>query len=200
MRSLNCIILDDEKGPRERLAILLSKIENIKIISIEENPETAIQIIIQKNPDIVFVDVEMPRLSGFDVVKEVRKVVPSQNFIFVTGFNQYAIKAIKSEAFDFLLKPVDIDELNETILRYQKRLLSRPEKYQCNNSGVLKCFTERELEVLKLIGEYKTAIQIAEELNLSKHTIDTHRKNILEKIGLHKTSELVVFARENGIV
>lgn len=200
MRSLTCIILDDERGPRERLAILLSKIEDVKIIAIEENPETAIETIIQKNPDIVFIDVEMPRLSGFDVVKEVRKAIPNQDFIFVTGYNQYAIKAIKEEAFDFLLKPVDIDELKETILRYLKRLLSRPEKPPCQNQEIVKCLTERELEVLKLIGQYKTAIQIAEELHLSKHTVDTHRKNILEKTALHKTSELVVFARENGLL
>lgn len=57
MKSLTCIILDDERGPRERLAVLLSKMEFVKIIGIEENPETAIEAIILKNPHIVFIDV-----------------------------------------------------------------------------------------------------------------------------------------------
>jgi two-component system, LytTR family, response regulator len=200
MKTLNCIILDDERGPRERLAVLLSKMEDIKIIGIEEKPETAIETITRKKPEIVFIDVEMPRMTGFDVVKEVRKTILHQDFIFVTGYNQYAIKAIKNEAFDYLLKPVDIDDLKETIERYKKRLLTKPKEIPCHDMDILKCFTERELEILRLIGQYKTAIQIAEELNLSKHTVDTHRKNILEKADLHKTSELVVFARENGLV
>ena len=200
MKNLTCIILDDERGPRERLAVLLSKMEDVKIIGIEEKPETAIETIIRKKPEVVFIDVEMPRMTGFEVVKEVRKARPGQDFIFVTGYNQYAIKAIKNEAFDFLLKPVDIDELKETIERYKKRLLTKPKKTSCQDPDILKCLTERELEILKLIGQYKTAIQIAEELYLSKFTVDTHRKNILEKTGLHKTSELVVFAMENGLV
>ena len=199
MRLLNCIILDDEKGPRERLAVLLSKIEFVKIIGIEENPETAIETIIKKKPHIVFIDVEMPRLSGFDVIQEVHNINPNQDFIFVTGYNQYAIKAIKKEAFDFLVKPADIDELKETIERYQKRLLSRLDKTPYHDPEILALLTERELEVLKLIGQHKTAHEIADELNISKHTVDTHRKNILEKTGLHKTSELVVYAREYGI-
>lgn len=141
----------------------------------------------------------MPRLSGFDVIQEVHKIVPNQDFIFVTGFNQYAIKAIKKEAFDFLLKPVDIDELKETIDRYRTRLLSGSDKIHCQDPEILNCLTERELEILRLISQHKTALEIAENLNISKYTVDTHRKNILEKTGLHKTSELVVFARENRV-
>ncbi|MCD4665347.1 MAG: response regulator transcription factor [Bacteroidales bacterium] len=200
MKTLTCLLLDDERGPRERLAVLLSKLEDVKVIGIEEKPETAIEAIIKKKPEIVFIDVEMPRMTDFEVVKEVRKARPGQDFIFVTGYNQYAIKAIKNEAFDFLLKPVDIDELKETIERYKERLLTKPKETSCQNSDILKCLTEREMEVLTLIGQHKTAGQIAEELHISKHTVDTHRKNILEKTGLHKTSELVVFARENGLV
>jgi len=200
MNTLSCIILDDEKGPRERLAVLLSKMEGVKILGIEDDPETAITNITHKNPDLVFIDVEMPRMTGFEVVTALHKTRPGRDFVFVTGYNQYAIKAIKKEAFDFLLKPVDIDELKETIERYKRRLIVKPKNAPCRNQEIIDCFTERELEIIKLIGQYKIAGQIAEELCLSKHTVDTHRKNILEKSGLHKTTELVVFARENGLV
>jgi len=200
MKTLNCFILDDEKNPRERMAILLGKMENIKIIGIEGEPEPAIENILLKKPDLVFIDVEMPRMTGFDVVKEVHKARSGQDFIFVTGYNQYAIKAIKNEAFDFLVKPVDIDELKETIQRYRQRLLTKPKETAYQDPNILQSFTERELEILKLIGQHKTSQEIADELNLSKHTINTHRKNILEKVGLHKSSELIVFARENGLV
>ena len=70
---------------------------------------------------LFFTDVEMPRKSGFDVVKEVKEVDIYPTFIFVTGYDQYAIKAIKNAAFDFLLKPVDVDDLNETIVRFKTK-------------------------------------------------------------------------------
>ncbi len=200
MKEITCIVLDDEKGARERLAVLLSKVEGIKIIGIEGEPESAIESIIHKIPDLVFIDVEMPRLSGFDVAREVRKKNVYPDFIFVTGYNQYAIKAIKKEAFDYLLKPVDIDELNETLDRYKSNVFTRYKENKSKNDEVLRQLTERETEIIKLIAEYKTSKEIAEELYISKYTVDTHRKNILEKTGLHKTSELVVFARENGLV
>lgn len=199
MNTLSCIILDDEKGPRERLTVLLSKMEDVKISGIEDDPETAITNITHKNPDLVFIDVEMPRMTGFEVVNILRKTRPELDFVFVTGYNQYAIKAIKNEAFDFLLKPVDIDELKETIERYKRRLIVKPKNAPCRNQEIINCFTERELEIVKHIGQYKTAGQIADELCLSKHTVDTHRKNILEKSGLHKTAELVVFALRKGL-
>ena len=200
MKHITCIVLDDEKEARDRLVILLSKVEGIKIIGIEEEPEKAIKSISQKLPDLVFIDVEMPRLTGFDVVKEIRKNNVNPNFIFVTGYNQYAIKAIKKEAFDYLLKPVDIDELNETLNRYKSNLNTRLKKNKSKNSEVLMLFSRREIEIIKLLAEFKTSKQIAEKLFISKNTVDTHRKNILEEAGLHKTAELIVFAIENGIV
>ena len=200
MIEITCIVLDDEKEARERIVILLSKVDGIKIIGIEGEPEKAIESITSKMPDLVFIDVEMPRLTGFDVVREVRKNNVNPDFIFVTGYNQYAIKAIKKEAFDFLLKPVDIDELNETINRYKSNIYKRFKEKKPKHTEVSSHFSEREIEIIKLIAEYKTSKQIAEKLNISKNTVDTHRKNILEKAGLHKTAELVVFARENGLV
>lgn len=136
MKEITCIVLDDERGARERLVVLLSKIEGIKIIGIEGEPEIAIETITRKIPDLVFIDVEMPRLTGFDVVREVRKKNVYPDFIFVTGYNQYAVKAIKKEAFDYLVKPVDIDELNETIDRYKSNIFTR---FKEKNLKTLKC-------------------------------------------------------------
>ena len=73
-------------------------------------------------------------------------------------------------------------------------------KNKSKNSEVLMLFSRREIEIIKLLAEFKTSKQIAEKLFISKNTVDTHRKNILEEAGLHKTAELIVFAIENGIV
>ena len=66
----------------------------------------------------MFIDIEMPRINGFEIIKIIRKAGVFPTFIFVTGYNQYAIKAIRNAAFDYLLKPVDIDELKEAIIRF----------------------------------------------------------------------------------
>ena len=199
MKHLSCFILDDEKGARERMAILLQKYDNVLISGIEGVPEEAIKSIVDKKPDLVFIDVEMPRYSGFDVIREIRGKGVFPEFVFVTGYNQYAIKAIRNEAFDFLVKPVDIDELNATIKRYSEKTEQNIRSRSSGQNNFSGLFTEREREIIRMIVDSKSASQIAEELNISKNTVDTHRKNILEKAGLHKTTELIVFAIENGL-
>jgi len=118
MKNITCIIIDDEKDSCDRMENLVSKISGITILTKENNPETGIKEVVRLTPDIVFLDVEMPGKNGFDVVHEIREKNVFPTFIFVTGFDQYAIKAIRSAAFDFLLKPVDIDDLNAAIERF----------------------------------------------------------------------------------
>jgi len=198
MKELRCFVVDDEKDARERLVILLGKFDFIKIVGFEGDPGQAVTSITEKFPDLVFVDVEMPRMTGFDVIKAVREQGVNPGFIFVTGFNQYAIKAIRNEAFDYILKPVDMDDLSEAIDRFRCKFRDKLPQGSVRRKG-LPAFTERELEIIKLIAACKTSREIAEALHISRLTVETHRKNILDKAGLHKSSELIVFARENGL-
>ncbi|MCK5168664.1 MAG: response regulator transcription factor [Bacteroidales bacterium] len=185
---IKCIIIDDEVDIRERLESLLSKIDGIEIISKEGIPEKAIEKVIELKPDIVFIDIEMPRMNGFDVINKIREQFCYPTFIFVTAYNQYAIKAIKKEAFDFLLKPVDIEELSQTIERYSKQ---HNKKDLTKNHHVFDCLSEREKEVLNLLLQGLTSKKIAKKLFISKATIDTHRRNILDKTGMKSTAELM---------
>jgi len=191
MRSekIKCIIIDDELDIRERLESLLIKIEGIEIISKEGIPEKAIEKVINLKPNLIFLDVEMPRMNGFDFVNKIRERFFYPTFIFVTAYNQYAIKAIKKEAFDFLLKPVDIEELTDTIERY--KIKRNTQKSQLLNNPKFACLSEREKEVLNLLLQGLTSKEIARKLFISKATIDTHRRNILEKTGIKSTAELI---------
>lgn len=187
-QELKCIIIDDEIEVRNRLESLLLKFDGIKVITKEGVPEIAIKKIQELKPDLVFIDVEMPRMNGFDVVKKVRNTLFEPTFIFVTAYNQYAIKAIKQEAFDFLLKPVDIEELSETLERYRNN--DAKNFKTSTNHPVFNCLSEREKDVLKLLLLGLTSKKIAEKLFISKTTVDTHRRNILEKTGMKSTIEL----------
>ncbi len=200
MKKIKCIVVDDEKEARDRFEYLLSKFEEINIIATEGNPDIAIEKIMQQKPDIVFLDIEMPKKNGFDVVKEVRENNFDPVFIFVTGYNQYAIKAIKKEAFDYLLKPIDIDELKETIERYKNgQKIAVDTKLNGISQTILIQLSEREKEIIRLIVQGKTSKEIAEFLCISKNTVDTHRRSILNKTKLKSSSELIVFAIEKGL-
>ena len=186
---IKCVIVDDEFDIRERLESLLNKIDGIEVVAKEGVPEISIQNVINLKPDIVFLDVEMPRMNGFDFVKKIREQFCYPTFIFVSAYNQYAIKAIKKEAFDFLLKPVDIEELSETIERYRSK--QNNDKNLTKNHHIFDCLSEREKEVLNLLLKGLTSKEIAKRLFISKATIDTHRRNILDKTGMKSTAELI---------
>ena len=197
---ITCIIVDDEIASIERLGKLLQSYPEIKILAKEYIPQLSVQAIVRFRPDIVFLDIEMPRMSGFDVVHQVRERNCHPEFIFTTGFNQYAIKAIKETVFDYLLKPIDVDDLDEALEKYKKRNQGRIEPMNEDLKKNHPTLSDREKEVLKLLMQGKTSKQIANELFISKTTVDSHRSNILEKTGARNSVELISLALEKGWV
>jgi two-component system, LytTR family, response regulator LytT len=183
------MIVDDELQTRKRFENLLHHFENLKVVASEGIPERAVEIILERKPDIVFIDVEMPRMNGFSLVRTVREKQIYPTFIFVTAYQQYAIKAIKQMAFDYLLKPFDIEELSETLERYERS------KSTCENIidiPLLKCLCEREKEILKYVIKGLTSKEIADMLYISKATVDTYRKSIIKKTDAGTLSDLII--------
>ena len=129
----------------------------------------------------------MPDISGVDLAKLLKQNGFHGKIVFVTGFNQYAIKAIRAGAYDYLLKPVDVDEMREMINRYQS------ENNGFFDQEVVKRFglSKREMEIVELLAKGLSSETIGEELFLSKHTVNTHRSNILSKTGAKNTVELL---------
>ena len=117
---MTTIIVDDEQNARENLTTLIqSYCPNIEIIKTSNSVSDAINSIKKYKPDLIFLDIELNEGTGFDVLEAV-KDIPMQ-VIFITAFNQYAIKAFKFSAIDYLLKPIDIDELKEAISRAESK-------------------------------------------------------------------------------
>jgi len=114
---IKAIIVDDEANAREKLALLLREdfADSIHLVAVCRDGNEALAAIREHAPDLVFLDVEMPRMSGFDVLRQVGK--PGFEVIFTTAYDHYAIKAIKFSAIDYLLKPIDIDQLKEAVER-----------------------------------------------------------------------------------
>jgi two-component system, LytTR family, response regulator len=113
---MTTIIVDDEKHCREVLEHLLGKhCSDIKIIASCAGGEEALAVLVKQQPDILFLDIEMPGMNGFELLE--RFPHPEFEIVFTTAYNEYAIKAIKHSALDYLLKPVDKNELLQTIER-----------------------------------------------------------------------------------
>lgn len=185
MEKATCYIVDDEILAIERLERLLKLNGQVHVIGHNTSSSNAIDEIDKLWPDLLFLDVEMPTLSGFELIESIRRLGLNPTFVMVTAFDQYAIKALRAEALDYLVKPVDLEDLNQTINRFlQKRehSISIPSGWE---------LSDREKQVLCLLVQGLSSKEIAETIYLSRHTIDTYRRNILEKSKCKSTSELV---------
>jgi two-component system LytT family response regulator/two-component system response regulator LytT len=118
---LTAIIVDDEPLARDELAYLLKDFPDIELLGTGANGLEAIDLIQKLEPDLVFLDVQMPGLDGMGVVRQLReKNIDLPHFIFATAFDQYAVEAFRLEAMDYLLKPVERARLEETVERARR--------------------------------------------------------------------------------
>src|SRR5689334_7225209 len=123
-RTLSVVIVDDESVGRARLRRLLSDEPDMEIVAECENGRDAVNTILERSPDLVFLDIEMPELSGFEVLRALpEETMPA--FVFVTAFNSYALEAFAVDALDYLLKPFDAERFQVTVRRARERLSAR---------------------------------------------------------------------------
>lgn len=189
IEKIRAIVIDDEPASLERMEYVLSMFHEIEVIQYTRDPVKAVQLIIDERPSLVFVDVEMPVKNGFNVLSDVHDAGLYPGFIFITAYDQYAIKAIKQEALDYLLKPIDIEELKVAIDHFKSRH-SFAKSINLNENPICASLSDREKEVLILAMKGQTSREIANHLFISKATIDSHRQNILLKTDSKNFSEL----------
>src|SRR5436853_2914931 len=121
--SLSAVIVDDEQLARDELTFLLKGVDDINVVAQGKNGLEAISLIREHNPDLVFLDVQMPGLDGFGVIKKLLdKKVALPKIVFVTAFDQYAVKAFEVNAVDYLLKPFDKKRVAQSVQRAREKL------------------------------------------------------------------------------
>lgn len=119
--AISALIVDDERRSREALASLVEKYcPAIRIVGFADSAATGVEAIRAQSPDLVFLDIEMPFGSGFDLLEKIGNY--SFEVVFTTAYDQYALRAFKFSALDYLLKPIDRDELIEAVARVEKRV------------------------------------------------------------------------------
>jgi two-component system, LytTR family, response regulator LytT len=124
--TIAAVVVDDEKLARDELCFLLKGFPEIEVVGSGENGFQVMDLIERCEPDLVFLDVQMPGLDGLRAMRRLRdEGMPLPHFVLVTAYDQYAIEAFRMEAFDYLLKPVERERLAETIQRVQRLFLER---------------------------------------------------------------------------
>lgn len=181
-------ILDDEPDAVAHLQNLLKSYSQLRVVGTESNPAKAIPLIRSNRPDLLFLDIEMPGFTGFEIIERVKDDIYSPVIVFVTGFNNYAIDAIRHSVFDYLLKPVIRAELDNLI---EKFIRLNP-VYSCPDAGLRELLTSREYEIFEYLRRGSTSFEISVALNISSNTVDTHRRNIIKKLGFSSTREIML--------
>lgn len=211
---LTAIIIDDEAKAAKLVASLLDYYcKQVEVLAVTTNSLMGLSLTREKKPDLLFLDIEMPHLNGFELLEKIQDI-PVQ-VIFTTAYDTYAIKAIKFSAADYLLKPIDPADLIQAVGKAEKAKNERLQLTDLNNklNSVLHAIMEqgvksenvagkeiksipfglttREVEIAKMLVEGQTTSQIAIKLFRSKSTVDKHVQNIYEKLGVSKKSELL---------
>ncbi len=126
---IRSLLIDDEEDAREALRLSIGQYcPEVQLMAICASPEEGLRAIQAHTPDLVFLDIQMPRMSGFQLLQQLAPV--SFEVVFVTAHDQYAIKAIRFSALDYLLKPVDVDDLIQAVRKVQQRLEQKNSAYQ----------------------------------------------------------------------
>lgn len=210
MKKISVLLVDDHQIVRQGLINLLKSENWIDIVGEAGNGREAIQLVKTLKPDITVLDIGMPELNGIQATKQIVKQ-SNTKIIALTIHNnmQYVQEMIKNGASGYLLKDCAVDELIEAIrcVANNKYFLSKTISQHLTDSPEKNVpeqlpsnLSDREKEVLQLIAEGNNTKTIGEKLFLSPKTIESHRKNIMEKLNIHTIPELTQYAIKTGIV
>jgi DNA-binding NarL/FixJ family response regulator len=209
------IIAEDQTLVRQGLRSLLDSESELKVIAEAENGLEAIRLAAKHKPDLILLDLAMPKLSGISALNEIKRQFPGVKILALTFHTseEYILEAFKSGADGYCLKNDTHTELLSAIshvlsgkvylspLISDKVLKGYLEKRKQNVPDTsLEKLTQREKEVLKLVGESYTSPEIGNILCISTKTVDKHRSNIMNKLNLHSASALTAYAIEKGLV
>jgi DNA-binding NarL/FixJ family response regulator len=214
MKPITIAIADDYKIYRDGLKLCLSADNNLQILFDVDNGEELMEALKTQQPDIIIMDLNMPLLDGMEAPKQISKKYEQIKVLVITMYDndKFIINLMENGAHGYLLKnaePKEIikaiyavhengyyfnDLVNKALLK--KLVMKNNLKPSFNHNIEL---TEREQEVLKMICEEKTAVEIGKEIFLSPRSVEGIRTRLIEKIGVRNTAGLVMFAVKNGL-
>lgn len=210
---ITIVIADDHKVVRDGLKTFLARISDFVVIAEAEHGEDLLQIFEETIPDVALMDISMPKMNGLEALKQLHDSNPNVKVIMLSMHEEpdYIMKAIQNGAKGYLLKNTDEKEL-ETAIRtvaaggkYFNSIVSSIMIENLSNKTPEKPVSDvqvshREKEVLQLVSEGLSNKMIGDKLHISVRTVETHRLNLLRKLEVSNSAELVKKALETGII
>jgi DNA-binding LytR/AlgR family response regulator len=162
---VTALVADDEQPAREELLYLLSRLGGVEVVGEAANGVEALALVDELSPDLLFLDVQMPGLTGFEVARRLVDETPAPEVIFVTAFDQYAINAFEVNAVDYLLKPVDPGRLEQAVARSRRRLTSG-RGLNAELERIVQAVTERQQRRSRLAVKAGERLQLVDAADL----------------------------------
>lgn len=214
MDKIKIIIVDDHQVIHSGIVGILQNQEHIEIIDHAYNGLEAIEKAVALNPDIIFMDISMPDLNGIEACRQIISLKPDIKIIGLTQHDEheYVVRFLESGGKGYLLKNSRQDEFLNAIqaVLHHKRYLSfelsvalteraLTSKNQEGNQEIVH-LTRREIEIVKKIAHDKNNQEIADELNISLRTVETHRRNIAQKINAKSVVSILKYASQHNLI
>jgi two-component system response regulator NreC len=215
MDKMHVLVTDDHIIVREGLRAILDAQPDIQVVGEATNGLEAVQKVEETKPDIVLMDISMPEMNGLEATRQIKQAHPEVKILALTMHegDEYFFEVLQVGASGYFVKGGSSQELLGALRALQqgdvyispimtKKLLSDYLRHAKTGQDkeVYTGLTGREKEILKLVAEGLNNQEIAEKLFLSPATVQTHRANIMAKLGLHSRTELVKYALRNGMI
>lgn len=211
-KNVKVLLVDDHEMVRMGLAAFLSTEKGIEIVGEASSGAEGVKLAGKMKPDIVLMDLVMEEMDGIEATREVLKVHPEAKVIVLTSFHDddKVYPAVEAGAFSYLLKTARASEIAQAVRQAARgqsvfeaqvagKLMSRFRGESGMDPVPHEQCTERELEVLQLIGEGRSNQEIADELYIGIKTVKTHVSNILSKLGVEDRTQAAIYAHRHGI-
>lgn len=215
MRKHTVLLADDHAVVRKGLRFLLNESEEAQVIGEASDGREAVALAHSMRPDLVIMDIQMPNLNGIDAAAQIVKERPETGVVILSMYSDesYILRALNAGAKGYLLKdsvetdilaavrsitkgkPFFSPAITQMLLEDYMRLMS-----QQGVQDSYELLTDREKEVLQLLAQGKTNKEVANELDLSVYTVEGHRGNLMQKLKLRNTAEIVLYAVRKNIV
>ncbi|OFX17126.1 MAG: hypothetical protein A2033_09610 [Bacteroidetes bacterium GWA2_31_9] len=215
---IKVLLVEDHKILRDGLKAALSGNKEVKVIGECEDGNLVMEFLEKNEVDVIMMDIKMPIMGGIETTQQVNEKYPNIKILALSMYNEeaYIMKIFKAGASGYILKNTSIAEMiegikkvyageifyslevaNIMVSKYMNKTIKAKSK---NTSITIDDLTKREKEIIKLISNEFTNQEIADKLFISARTVDTHRRNLLQKLGVKNTAGLVKFAMINEML
>lgn len=215
MSKIRVLIADDHGIVRQGLHFVLQQEEDMEIVGEAENGREAVKLAGELSPDVVVMDIGMPQLNGIEATGQILRRLPNVKILIMSMHTDevYLIRALSAGVRGYLVKGAAFQDLPMAVRAVQSgkcffspviaQMLAEEYSRQIQEKQLEDSYdllTEREKEILQLLAEGRSNKEVAAILSLSPYTVDTHRNNFMQKLSLHNTAEIVLYAVRKKII